>query len=47
AIKRGINIANDESIILLVAGKGHERFQMIEDQVLEFSDVEVMRESKK
>ncbi|MGL9726541.1 MAG: Mur ligase family protein, partial [Wolbachia sp.] len=42
AIKRGINIANDESIILLVAGKGHERFQMIEDQVLEFSDVEVM-----
>lgn len=44
AIERGISIAHDENMILLVAGKGHERFQIIEGQALEFSDVEVIRE---
>lgn len=34
-------------MILLVAGKGHERFQIIEGQALEFSDVEVVREGQK
>ncbi|WP_264686057.1 Mur ligase family protein [Wolbachia endosymbiont (group B) of Pyrgus malvae] len=47
AIEKGINIAHDENMILLVAGKGHERFQIIEGQSLEFSDVEVIREGQK
>nr|CAH7713371.1 unnamed protein product [Callosobruchus chinensis] len=47
AIEKGINIAHDENMILLVAGKGHERFQIIEGQALEFSDVEVIREGQK
>ncbi len=32
-----------ENDILLVAGKGHEEYQMIDDKTLEFSDAEVIR----
>ena len=32
-----------EGDILLVAGKGHEEYQMIDDKTLEFSDAEVIR----
>ncbi|QKX02992.1 UDP-N-acetylmuramyl-tripeptide synthetase [Wolbachia endosymbiont of Litomosoides sigmodontis] len=43
AIKKGINIAYDKNMILLVAGKGHEKFQIIENKTFEFSDVEIIK----
>ncbi|NUY39261.1 UDP-N-acetylmuramyl-tripeptide synthetase [Wolbachia endosymbiont of Litomosoides brasiliensis] len=43
AIRKGINIAYDENMILLVAGKGHERFQIVGNKTFEFSDVEVIK----
>ncbi|AAW71080.1 UDP-N-acetylmuramoyl-L-alanyl-D-glutamate--2,6-diaminopimelate ligase [Wolbachia endosymbiont of Brugia malayi] len=43
AIKKGINIAYDENMVLLVAGKGHEKFQIIGNKTFEFSDVEVIK----
>ncbi|MDD9331174.1 MAG: UDP-N-acetylmuramoyl-L-alanyl-D-glutamate--2,6-diaminopimelate ligase [Wolbachia sp.] len=42
AIEKGVDIAHDEGMILLVAGRGHEKFQIVGDQVFEFSDVEVI-----
>jgi UDP-N-acetylmuramoyl-L-alanyl-D-glutamate--2,6-diaminopimelate ligase len=42
AIEQGADIACNEDIILLVAGKGHEKFQIIGSKTLEFSDVEVI-----
>jgi UDP-N-acetylmuramoyl-L-alanyl-D-glutamate--2,6-diaminopimelate ligase len=43
AIEKGIDIAYNKGMILLVAGKGHERFQIIGNQTFEFSDVEVIK----
>ncbi|BEP32760.1 MAG: hypothetical protein WBIAU2_09870 [Wolbachia endosymbiont of Drosophila biauraria] len=43
AIEKGIDIAYNEGMILLVAGKGHEKFQIIGNQTFEFSDVEVIK----
>ncbi|MCV3769442.1 MAG: UDP-N-acetylmuramyl-tripeptide synthetase, partial [Wolbachia pipientis] len=43
AIEKGIDISYNEDMILLVAGKGHEKFQIINSQILEFSDVETIR----
>ncbi|MDX5462539.1 MAG: UDP-N-acetylmuramoyl-L-alanyl-D-glutamate--2,6-diaminopimelate ligase [Wolbachia endosymbiont of Tetragnatha montana] len=43
AIEKGIDIAYNEGMILLVAGKGHERFQIVSGQTFEFSDVEVIK----
>ncbi|WP_224721450.1 Mur ligase family protein [Candidatus Wolbachia massiliensis] len=43
AIEKGIDIAYNEGMILLVAGKGHEKSQIIGNQTFEFSDVEVIR----
>ncbi|WP_341808479.1 UDP-N-acetylmuramoyl-L-alanyl-D-glutamate--2,6-diaminopimelate ligase [Wolbachia endosymbiont (group E) of Neria commutata] len=43
AIEQGIDIACNEGMILLVAGKGHEKFQIIGSKTFEFSDVEVIR----
>ncbi|CCF78412.1 UDP-N-acetylmuramyl tripeptide synthase [Wolbachia endosymbiont of Onchocerca ochengi] len=43
AIEKGIDISYNKGMILLIAGKGHERFQIINGQALEFSDVEVVR----
>ncbi|WP_353273493.1 Mur ligase family protein [Wolbachia endosymbiont (group A) of Agelastica alni] len=43
AIEKGIDIAYNEGMILLVAGKGHEKFQIIGNQIFEFSDVEVIK----
>lgn len=43
AIEKGIDIAYNEDMILLVAGKGHERFQIIGNQTFEFSDIEVIK----
>lgn len=39
AIERGIEIATSNNMILLVAGKGHEEFQIIGSKTFEFSDV--------
>ncbi|MGL9758274.1 MAG: UDP-N-acetylmuramoyl-L-alanyl-D-glutamate--2,6-diaminopimelate ligase [Wolbachia sp.] len=43
AIEKGVDIAYNEGMILLVAGRGHERFQIIGSQTFEFSDVEVIK----
>ncbi len=41
AIARGLELADSESLVL-VAGKGHEQQQTIGDQVIPFSDQEVI-----
>ncbi|MDM8335112.1 Mur ligase family protein [Wolbachia pipientis] len=43
AIEKCMNMAYNEGMILLVAGKGHERYQIMSGQTFEFSDVEVIR----
>ena len=43
AIKRAIEIYNDGDIIL-IAGKGHENYQIFADRTIYFDDVEVARE---
>ncbi|WP_386086885.1 UDP-N-acetylmuramoyl-L-alanyl-D-glutamate--2,6-diaminopimelate ligase [Wolbachia endosymbiont (group A) of Norellia spinipes] len=43
AIEKGVDIAYNEGMILLVAGKGHEKFQIVGSQTFEFSDVEVIK----
>lgn len=43
ALKKGLNIAYTEGMILLVVGKGHEEFQIVGDKVFECSDVSVIR----
>jgi len=42
AIKRGIALAQKGDIVL-IAGKGHERYQIFRDTVVPFDDVEVAR----
>jgi len=39
AIKKGIHLLNNNDILLLL-GKGHERYQIIEDKKIYFSDLE-------
>lgn len=41
-IKKAIEAANAKDIVL-IAGKGHETYQIIKDQVIHFDDVEVVR----
>jgi UDP-N-acetylmuramoyl-L-alanyl-D-glutamate--2,6-diaminopimelate ligase len=43
AIKTAVSFANSEDIILL-AGKGHEKYQIIKNQQLHFDDKEVLKE---
>ena len=43
AIHYAIKILQEEDV-LLVAGKGHEKYQIIGDQILPFDDVKVIRE---
>ena len=43
AIKTAVSIANGEDIILL-AGKGHEKYQVLRDGPIHFDDKEVLRE---
>ncbi|MFP3030912.1 MAG: Mur ligase family protein, partial [Wolbachia sp.] len=43
AIEKGVDIAYNEGMILLVAGKGHEGYQIVSGQTFEFSDVEVIK----
>jgi UDP-N-acetylmuramoyl-L-alanyl-D-glutamate--2,6-diaminopimelate ligase len=43
AIKQGINeIKNDE--VLLILGKGHEKYQEIDGKYIDFSDAKVVEE---
>lgn len=46
AIRTACSLAQ-ENDILLVAGKGHEKYQIIKDEVLPFDDMEVLNESLK
>jgi UDP-N-acetylmuramoyl-L-alanyl-D-glutamate--2,6-diaminopimelate ligase len=43
AIKAAVSFANSEDIILL-AGKGHEKYQIIKNEYLHFDDKEVLKE---
>ncbi|MGL9733099.1 MAG: Mur ligase family protein [Wolbachia sp.] len=43
AIEKGVNIAYNEGMILLVAGKGYEKFQIVSSQTFAFSDIEVIK----
>ncbi|HYK44607.1 MAG TPA: UDP-N-acetylmuramoyl-L-alanyl-D-glutamate--2,6-diaminopimelate ligase [Parafilimonas sp.] len=43
AIKTAVSFANSEDIILL-AGKGHEKYQIIKNESLHFDDKEVLKE---
>jgi len=43
AIKAAVSFANKEDIILL-AGKGHEKYQIINGQYLDFDDKAVLKE---
>jgi UDP-N-acetylmuramoyl-L-alanyl-D-glutamate--2,6-diaminopimelate ligase len=43
AIKRAVQESKSNAMIL-IAGKGHETYQIIGDQVLQFDDREVVRE---
>ena len=43
AIKTAVSFANREDIILL-AGKGHEKYQVLKDGSVYFDDKEVLRE---
>ena len=43
AIHKGVQLLK-ENEILLVLGKGHEKFQEIGDELYEFDDIEVVRE---
>ena len=42
AIRRAIKLAGPGDIVL-IAGKGHERYQIIKDKVIPFDDREVVR----
>jgi UDP-N-acetylmuramoyl-L-alanyl-D-glutamate--2,6-diaminopimelate ligase len=44
AIRKAIELAKPDDVVL-VAGKGHEKYQVIRDQVLPFDDVAVAREA--
>lgn len=43
ALEKGIDIAYDEGMMLLIAGKGHEEFQIVGNEIFEFSDISVIR----
>jgi UDP-N-acetylmuramoyl-L-alanyl-D-glutamate--2,6-diaminopimelate ligase len=43
AIKQGLNMLN-KGDVLLVAGKGHENYQILKDTVIPFSDIEIVKE---
>ncbi|MBU1630918.1 MAG: UDP-N-acetylmuramoyl-L-alanyl-D-glutamate--2,6-diaminopimelate ligase, partial [Candidatus Omnitrophica bacterium] len=42
AIEQGINMLN-KGDVLLVAGKGHESYQVLKDTVIPFSDIEIVK----
>jgi UDP-N-acetylmuramoyl-L-alanyl-D-glutamate--2,6-diaminopimelate ligase len=44
AIKKAVSLANKEDIILL-AGKGHEKYQIINGEYLDFDDKAVLKET--
>ena len=46
AIKLALTMLNEKCIIL-VAGKGHEKYQIIKSKKIEFSDVNIVKESLK
>ena len=40
AIKKAINFA-DKDYIILIAGKGHEDYQILEDKIIDFDDKKI------
>lgn len=47
AIQQGINLLNNQNDVLIIAGKGHEKYQILGDQKLAFDDCAVAREAIK
>ncbi|MFC1510686.1 UDP-N-acetylmuramoyl-L-alanyl-D-glutamate--2,6-diaminopimelate ligase [Candidatus Omnitrophota bacterium] len=43
AIERALNLARPEDIVL-IAGKGHENYQVLRDETIEFNEVEIIKE---
>ncbi|QKX02314.1 UDP-N-acetylmuramoyl-L-alanyl-D-glutamate--2,6-diaminopimelate ligase [Wolbachia endosymbiont of Dirofilaria (Dirofilaria) immitis] len=43
AIEKGMDISYNQDMVLLIAGKGHERSQIVNGQTFKFSDVEVVK----
>lgn len=44
AIKKGLELLTSPKDILLIAGKGHENYQILKDQTIEFSDYQTVQE---
>lgn len=43
AIKRALDISDLEDSVVLIAGKGHEKYQIIGDQKIEFDEVKLVK----
>ena len=43
AIQKAIDFAKDEDIVL-IAGKGHEDYQILSDKIIEFNDGEIAKD---
>ena len=43
AIKKAIDFAKDEDIVL-IAGKGHEDYQILFDKIIDFNDGEIAKD---
>jgi len=42
AIRKGLSLAKQNDIVL-IAGKGHEKYQVLKDTIIPFSDAEVAK----
>ena len=43
AIQKAIDYANSEDIVL-IAGKGHEDYQILSDKIIDFNDKEITKD---
>ncbi|MDG7056229.1 MAG: UDP-N-acetylmuramoyl-L-alanyl-D-glutamate--2,6-diaminopimelate ligase [Wolbachia endosymbiont of Meromenopon meropis] len=43
AIEKGIDIARNKNMVLLVEGKGHEKYQIASEKISKFNDIEIIK----